>query len=82
MFMDTSVAEDTVNVVVPVFAVTGSVAVIVTGPPAVNAVASPAKPAALSMAATGETSGVVAQVTDEVKSRVVRSEYVPVAVNC
>jgi hypothetical protein len=62
--------------------VTGSVAVIGMGPPMVNAVASPLKPAALSMVATVETAGVVVQVTDVVKIAVVRSEYVPVATNC
>lgn len=72
----------TVNAAMPVLFAIGSAAVIVIGPPTANAVASPAKPAALSMVATGETSGVVVQVTDDVKSRVVRSEYVPVATNC
>src|SRR3989339_579592 len=79
--MDDSVAAVTVSVVFPVFPVTGSVAVIVVVP-TVKAVASPLKPAALLMLATGETSGVVVQVTDVVRSAVVASEYVPVAINC
>ena len=72
----------TLNVAVPVLSVAGSVAVIVIGPPKASAVASPLKPAALLIVATVETSGVLVQVTDEVNTLVVASEYVPVATNC
>jgi len=60
----------------------GSVAVIVMGPPTVNAVATPLEPGALLMVAIAETSGVVFQVMDDVRSCVVASVYVPVAINC
>jgi hypothetical protein len=60
--------------------VAGSVAVMVMGPPTVNAVASPLNPAALSMVATATFDDV--QVTDDVKIFVVASLYVPVATNC
>ena len=72
----------TVNCAVPAVSVTGSVAVIVMGPPALNAVANPLKPAALSIVATVETSGVVVQVTSAVIILVVASVYVPVATYC
>ena len=72
--MDDSVIAVTVRVAVPAFPVVGSVAVIVMGPPTVNAVASPLKPGALLMVATAETSGVVVQVTNDVRSFVVASE--------
>ncbi len=78
--MDTNVAAVTVSFAVPAFPVTGSAAVTVTGPPAVKAVANPLKPSALLTVAT-ETSEDV-HVTDDVSSCVVKSEYVPVAVNC
>ena len=78
--MDTSVAAVTVSVVLP--EISPDVAVIVMGPPAAFDVASPLKPIALLMVATGETSGVVVQVTDDVRSCVVKSEYIPVAINC
>ena len=77
--MDESTAAVTVNVVESVSVVTGSVAVIVIMPPA-NEVASPLKPAALSMVATAASEEL--QVTEEVRSCVVASEYVPVAINC
>ena len=78
--MDTSVAAVTVRVAVPAMSVLGSVAVIVMGPPMVNAVASPLKPAALLMVATAGTEEV--QVTDDVRSCVGPAVYVPVAINC
>ena len=80
--MDERVATVTVSVVFPVFPVTGSMAVIVMGPPTVNAVASPLEPAALLMDAITEGFGVVVQVTDDVRFCVVASEYIPVAINC
>ena len=64
--MDDSVAAVTVSVAVPVFPVTKSVAVIVMGPPTVNAVASPLEPAALLMDATAAFEEL--QVTDDVRS--------------
>ena len=80
--MDTSVAAVTLSVAVPAIPVAGSVALIVIGPPIAFEVATPLKPAALLMVATGETSGVVVQVTDDVKIFVEASEYIPVAINC
>ena len=77
--MDTGFAAVTVNVVEPVFDVSGSAAVIVTVP-AVSAVATPLKPAALPIAATDASED--AQVADNVIFCVVKSEYVPMAVNC
>ncbi len=78
--MDESVAAVTVSVAVPVFPVAGSMAVIVMGPPVANEVATPLDPGALLMNATAAFEDV--QVTDVVKILVVRSEYVPVAINC
>jgi hypothetical protein len=75
--MDTSVAEVTVSVVDP--DIPPDVAVIVVEP-AVAEVASPLDPAALLMAATAAADEF--QVTSVVRSCVVLSEYVPVAVNC
>jgi len=77
---DTSVAAVTVSFAVPVFPVTGSAAVTVTGPPMDSEVATPFEPAVLLTAATDTFEEV--HVTDEVRSCVVRSEYVPVAINC
>ena len=76
--MDDSVAAVTVRVAVPAFPETKSVAVIVMGPPTVNAVASPLEPAALLIVATAASEEL--QVTDEVRSCVVKSEYIPVAI--
>jgi hypothetical protein len=70
----------TVNAAVPAMSVAGSVAVIVMGPPTVKAVASPLKPAALLMVATAVFEDV--QVTDDVRSCVGPTVYVPVAINC
>jgi hypothetical protein len=78
--METNVAEVTVSFAVSAFPETGSVAVIVTGPPTFKAVANPLKPAALLMVATDKSDDV--HVTDDVRSCVVKSEYVPVAINC
>ena len=58
----------------------GSVAVIVMGPPAATEVANPLEPAALLMVATAAFEDV--HVMDDVRSCVVKSEYVPVAINC
>ena len=78
--METSVAAVTVSFAVPAFPVPGSVAVIVTGPPMANAVASPLEPDALLMVATAAFEEV--QVTDDVRSLFVLSAYMPVAMNC
>ena len=78
--MDTNVAAVTVSFAVPAFLVAGSTAVIVTGPPASDENANPLKPSALLTVATDKSDEV--HVTDNVISRVVKSEYVPVAVNC
>jgi len=78
--MDTGIAAVTVSVAVPDFPVPGSAAVTVTGPPMLNAVANPLKPAALLTAATDSPEDV--HVTDDVRSCVVASEYVAVAINC
>ena len=78
--MDTNVAPITVSFAVPVFPVAGSAAVTVTGPPTFNAVANPLKCSALMTFATVSSDEV--QVTDDVISCVVKSEYVPVARNC
>ncbi len=75
--MDTSVAEVTVSVVEP--DMLPDVAVIVVEPAAAEA-ASPLEPAALLIAATDAADEL--QVTDCVRSCVVLSENVPVAVNC
>jgi hypothetical protein len=75
--MDTSVAEVTVSVVEP--DIPPDVAVIVVEPTA-DDVASPLEPAELLMAATAAADEF--QVTDAVRSCVVLSENVPVAVNC
>src|SRR3990170_6013643 len=77
--MDDSVALVTVSVAVPAFPETKSVAVIVMGPPAAFEVASPLEPAALLIVATAASEEL--QVTDEVRSCVVKSEYIPVAIN-
>jgi hypothetical protein len=75
--MDTSVVEVTVRVVDP--DILPDVAVIVVEPTAAEA-ASPSVPAALLMAATAAADEF--QVTDVVRSCVVLSENVPVAINC
>ena len=75
--MDMSVAEVTVNVVDP--DILPDVAVIVVEP-VVTEEAKPLEPAALLMAATPVADEF--QVTAVVRSWVVLSEYVPVAVNC
>ena len=75
--MDTSVAELTVKVAEPERP--PDVAVIVVDPAATD-VAKPLEPAALLMAATLEVDEF--QVTAVVRSCVVPSEYVPVALNC
>lgn len=80
MLMDDSVAVVTLSVAVPLFPVEGSLAVIVTGPPAPRPVAIPLKPVALSIVATVALDDV--QVTDDVRFLVVKFEYVPVAINC
>ena len=77
--MDTNVAAVTVSVAVPTCPVAGSSAVIVTGPPAVTEVATPLDPAALLMVATAGFDDV--HVTNVVRSCVVKSENVPVALN-
>jgi hypothetical protein len=77
--MDTRVAAVTVSVAVPVFAVSGSVAVIVIGPPTATGVANPLKPSALLTVAIAVFDEL--QVTADVRFRVVRSEYIPVATN-
>ena len=74
--MDTSVAAVTLNVVLPEIA--PDVAVIVVTPTAAE-VANPLEPAALLMVATAGLEEL--QVTDDVRSWVVRSEYRPVAIN-
>ena len=77
-------AAITVSFAVPEMtgSVCGTVALISMGSPTVNAVASPLKPGALLMLATGGVSNGVVQVTDVVRSCVVASVYVPVAINC
>ena len=75
--MDTSVAAVTVNVVWP--EISPNVAVIVVAP-TVDEVASPFKPAALLMVAIPVFEEV--QVTDDVRSCVVKSAYIPMAINC
>ncbi len=75
--MDDSNAAVTVSVAVPAFSVSGSAAVIVVMP-AADETADPLEPAALLTAATGTFEEV--HVTDDVRSCVVRSEYVPVAI--
>jgi hypothetical protein len=75
--MDTSVAEVTIKEVVA--EILPDAAVIVVCPVATE-VANPLEPAALLMVATAVSDE--PQVTDAVKSCVVPSEYVPVAVNC
>jgi hypothetical protein len=75
--METSVAEVTVSVVDP--DILPDVALIVVEP-AVADVAKPLEPAVLLMAATPAVDEF--QVTAVVRSCVVLSEYVPVAVNC
>jgi hypothetical protein len=77
--METSVDAVTVSVVVACRPVAGSVAVIVVEP-AVSAVASPLEALALLIVATATVDEL--QVTDAVRSCVVLSVYVPVAVNC
>ena len=78
--IEVRVAGVTVNFAVPDFPEDGSVAVIVSGPPVVLEVANPLKPAALLMVATATLEEV--QVTDAVRSFVVKSEYTPVATYC
>jgi hypothetical protein len=75
--MDTSVAGVTVSVVDP--EMLPDVAAIVVEPAATE-VASPLEPAKLLMAATAAADEL--QVTDSVRSCVVLSENVPVALNC
>ena len=77
--MDTSVAAVTVNIESPNMRVVGSVALIVVVPTAFE-VASPLEPTALLMVAEAMCEGI--QVTDVVRSCVVLSVYVPVAINC
>jgi len=72
-------AAVTVNIESPKMRVVGSVALIVVVPTAF-AVASPLEPGALLMVAEAMCEGV--QVTDVVRSCVVASVYVPVAINC
>ena len=72
-------AAVTVSFAFPNLRVVGSVALIVVMPTAF-AVASPLEPAALLMVAEAMCEGV--QVTDDVRSCVVASVYVPVAINC
>ena len=76
--MDTSVAIVTVSVAVPVM--NGLAVAVIVVLPAPNEVATPLEPAALLMVATAAFEDV--QVMDAVRSRVVKSEYVPVAINC
>jgi hypothetical protein len=75
--MDTSVAAVTVNVVCP--EISPDVAVIVVTP-TVDEVASPFKPAVLLIVATPVFEEV--QVTEDVRFCVVKSAYIPVAINC
>ena len=79
--MDTSVAGVTVRFVVPNIPVAGSMTWIRMGPPTANEVASPLEPVALLMLATGVVIDGVVQVTDVVRTCVVASVYVPVAIN-
>mgnify|MGYP001573491007 CR=1 FL=1 len=76
-WIDTSVAADTVRMVL--LATDPSVAVIV-AVPAATEVASPLEPAALLTVAIAESDEL--QVTVAVRSWVEPSEYMPVAVNC
>ena len=81
--MDTSVLSVTVKCAVPNMtgSVSGTVAVIVMGPPTCNEVASPLEPsAALLMVATVVSEEL--QVTEDVRFCVEKSEYVPMAINC
>jgi len=75
--MDTSVAEVTVKEVVPEMLPDAAVIVVC---PVATEVASPLEPEALLMVAMAVFEE--SQVTDLVISRVVLSEYIPVAVNC
>jgi len=77
-----STALVTVSVVFPDVEVIGSVAVIVvvSEPEEASAVASPLEPAALLIVATGKDEEL--HVTSDVIFSVVKSEKVPVAVNC
>ena len=74
---DTSVVAVTVRAVLP--EISPDVAVIVIGPPVAFDVARPLKPGALLMVATAAFEEL--QVTDDVRSCVVKSEYIPVAIN-
>ena len=77
--MDTSVAAVTVSLVLP--EISPDVAVIVIeGALIAFDVASPLKPGALLMVATVSSEDV--QVADNVRSFVVKSENIPVAINC
>jgi len=80
MPIDDRVAEVTLSVVAPVFPVAGLVAVIVIGPPTDSADASPLEPAVLLMLAIAVFEEL--QVTDDVRSCLVRSVYIPVALYC
>src|SRR3984957_20483298 len=77
--MATSTAGVTVRAAVPGMEVVGSVAVMVTAPLA-TPVARPWDPEAFEIDAVAALD--VDQVTEVVRSVVLRSEYVPVAVNC
>ena len=79
--MDTSLAAVTVSVALPggTSGLAGSVALIVVMPTATEA-ANPVKPGALLMVAIPTFEDV--QVTDDVRFCVVKSEYIPVAINC
>jgi hypothetical protein len=76
--MDTSVAEVTVRFVVPNIPVESVALIVVT--PTATVVASPLEPVALLIVAIDPVKEL--HVTDNVKSCVVLSEKVPVAVNC
>ena len=77
--MDTNVAAVTVSFAVPVFPVAESAALTAVMP-AADETANPLEPAALLTVATDTSEDF--HVTNDVISCVVRSEYVPVAVNC
>ena len=79
--MEIRVAAVTCSVVLPNIPEVGSVAVIVVVP-VVNEVAKPLEPAALLIDATGETSGKVDQVTNDVRSCGGPAVNIPVALNC
>jgi len=78
--IDVNTAEVTVSCAVPALPVFGSVAVIVIGPPMAFEVANPLKPIALLIVAPPVFDEI--QVTDDVRSCLVRSVKIPVAINC